>query len=279
MKKITLICIPVFLVACNHSSKDSSASSSDSSKSLETSVSQVANNDMVPTLTVKSLDSLNYIFTSQPDVIKSKYLNKIVRFTGSITKDNFILSTKALNGRSIQSEHGVTTDLNTASFVNIIQNQPNVVIYDKLLKKCFDINEEIRTNGYTPYEVLLSIYSTSAASSMTRDSYKSQGSSEAETNQLLQKDGIEAYNNLKSFFPALYKDLTNGNIVIVNDYTGEAKIMDFVTVDEVTIEGKVLDIGENGLDKLGIKLMNTKIVRTKRILDLDKMTPFVPNFK
>lgn len=278
MKKLTLICIPVFLVACNHSSKDSSASSSDTSQSLETSVGQAANNDGVSTLTVKSLDSLEYIFTSQPDVVKSQYLNKIVRITGSITEDRFILSTKALNGRSIQAEHSAETDLNTTSFANIIQNQPNVVIYDKSLKKCFDPMEDI-TNSWRPYDLLLSIYDVSATSSRNRDSYRSQESSEAETNQLLLKNGIEAYDNLKSFFPALFKDLTNGNIVVVNRYTGDAKIMDFVNVDEVTIEGTVLDIGENGLDKLAIKLMNTKIVRTKRVLDLDKMAPFVPNFK
>lgn len=278
MKKLILICIPVFLVACNHSSEDSSASSSDSSKSVETTVSQTANNDSVLTLTVKSLDSLEYIFTSQPDIIKNQYLNKIVRITGSVTNNEFILSSKALNGRSIQSRHSAQTDLNTDNFANIIQDQPNVVIYDKALKKCFDPMEDI-TNSWRPYDLLLSIYEVSATSSIARDSYKSQGSSETETNELLQRAGVEANNNLKSFFPALYKDLINGNIVVVNNYTGDAKIMDFVMVDEVTIEGKVLDIDENGSNKLGVKLLNTKIVKTKRIIDLDKMAPFVPNFK
>jgi|GEM_PF-3029275 len=267
---LTLAVTGLVFSSCHSSTKDSISGSTDSSA-----ITKPAIVDVIPQ--INNLDSLNYIFSSRQEQVKSQYMDKPIIVPGSINNDGvfkFYTKSESDNSRQMESNYGIETDLKPSDFANIVPNQPIIFFYNKSTKNFI---KEITTPD-SEFKLLTSIYSAFASSSPNRDINKGLGSNDAETNAALKKDALESMATLKTTFPNTYASLMKGDFVVGNYYTTGAPVMDFVVIDQVTIQGKVLDMYQNSLNKIMFKLMGAKVVKTKRLVDVDKLPVFIPKF-
>ncbi|MBB3058992.1 hypothetical protein [Mucilaginibacter gotjawali] len=264
---LTIAVTGLVFSSCHNSSKDSTSSNADSSAVTKPTAVDVISQ-------INDLDSLNYIFTARPDQVKNQYMDKTISVTGSIDKGvfKFYKPSDNGNGRQMVSYYGIETDLKQSDFSNIVPNQPVTFFYNKNAKKFI---EEITTPD-SEFKLLTSIYSAFSNSSEKRDIIKGLGSNDAETNASLKKDALESLATLKTTFPTTYKSLMDGDFVVGDHYVTGAPVMDFIVIDQVMIQGKVLDMYQNSLNKIMFKLMGAKVVKTKRLIDLDKLPVFIP---
>lgn len=263
MKNLLLITAIFIAASCNNSNSRSATATADSSSQ---SASKSPNTG---TIVISNLDSLNYIYTSKQDEINKAFLGRDIELTGTIKNGKFVFYSDGKDGRKTGSSYGAETDLKPVELSNVIAAQPSIFFYDKVQKRVLD-NTAI-PNEYSPSELLNNIYSVFAPSSDNKDIDKGMGNSEPDLNE-----AKENYAKLKAKYPDVAKSLLAGEIVVVNFYTSGQPIADFVVIDEITIQGKLIDMQLNQLNKLWFKLAGTKIVKTSRTLNLDKIPAFVP---
>lgn len=266
---LTIVLTGLLFTSCHNSTNTSASGDTDSLV-----VTKPATVDVIPQ--INDLDSLNYIFTSRPDEVKKQYMDKTITVTGSVNNGVFKFYKKSENGngRQMVSYYGIETDLKPSDFSSIVPNQPVTFFYNKSTKKFI---EEITTPD-SEFKLLTSIYSAFSNASERRDIIKGLGSNDAETNASLKRDALQSMATLKSTFLNTYTSLMQGDLVVGDHYVTGAPIMDFIVIDQVTIQGKVLDMYQNSLNKIMFKLMGAKVVKTKSLVDLDKLPVFIPKF-
>lgn len=222
---------------------------------------------------INNLDSINYIFTSNPQDIRKSYLNKEVVFTGSIRKGEFQFYKDSKNGFKTSTGYGIETDLKDSALSNLIGIQDATFFYDKSKKKMIEKSPD--ENYLSTLTLLTEIYDGFAKSTQGRSISKGLDISDV----TLKSDALNYYNGLKEQHPDVAASLMKGDIAAFNYYYPEMNLLDFIVVDNVTIQGKVIDIKKNRAGGIWFKLAGTKIINTKRLIDLDKGESFIPKWE
>lgn len=262
MKQLLFIST-MLMLSCSNAPTNAPTNNTDS-------ISNISSPSNTGVISINNLDSLNYIYTSQSHEINSALLNHEVTLTGTIKNGSFAFYSDAKDNRKTGSPYGVETDLKTSDISNIIGTQPAIFFYDKSKKEI--LNNGTIPNDYSASELLNNIYNVFAPSSENRDIDKGMGNDEPDMNEARRN-----YAKLKEKYPDVAKSLMSGEIAAVNFHSSGQPIADFIVIDEVTVQGKLIDLQLNQLNKMWFKLAGAKIVSTKRTLNLDNVPAFVPS--